>query len=66
MCIRDRDSIDVTGLEITDEQLEDSITVDAAEWKAELEDIDEWFSRFGDSLPQSIRAELEELRNRVA
>ncbi len=56
----------MTGLDITDEQLEDSITVDAEEWRTELEDIDEWFSRFGDSLPQSIRAELEELRSRVA
>lgn len=61
-----KDSLDVTGLDITDEQLEDSITVDAEEWRTELEDIDEWFSRFGDSLPQSIRAELEELRSRVA
>ncbi len=60
-----KDSLDVEGLDITEEELEDSITVDAAEWKAELEDIDEWFSRFGESLPQSIRAELEELRSRV-
>ena len=60
------DALDVEGLDITEEELEDSITVKPEEWKAELEDIEQWFSRFGDSLPQSIQDELEELRSRVA
>ena len=60
-----KDSLDTSGLDITEEQLEDSITVHRDEWKEELSGIEEWFSRFGDSLPQSIRAELEELRRRV-
>ena len=60
------DALDVEGLDITAEELVDSITVKPEEWKAELEDIEQWFSRFGDSLPQSIQDELEELRSRVA
>ena len=60
------DALDVDGLAITQEELEDAITVDPQEWKTELEDIEQWFSRFGDSLPQSIQDELEELRSRVA
>ena len=60
------DALDVDGLKITQEQLEDSITVDPQEWKTELADIDAWFSQFGESLPQSIQDELEELRSRVA
>lgn len=60
------DALDVEGLDITEEELEDSITVKPEEWKAELEDIEQWFSQFGESLPQSIQDELEELRSRVA
>ncbi|GAA1453351.1 phosphoenolpyruvate carboxykinase (GTP) [Nesterenkonia lacusekhoensis] len=60
------DALDVEGLEITQEELEDAITVRPEEWRTELEDIDAWFSRFGESLPQSIQDELEELRSRVA
>ena len=60
-----KESIDVSGLDITDEELEDSISVDAQEWKEEIPGIEGWFARFGDSLPQSIQAELQELRRRV-
>nr|WP_324615255.1 phosphoenolpyruvate carboxykinase (GTP) [Nesterenkonia sedimenti] len=60
-----KDAIDVEGLKITDEELEDSISVKPEEWKDELADIEEWFTRFGESLPESIQAELQELRNRV-
>ncbi|WP_218221913.1 phosphoenolpyruvate carboxykinase (GTP) [Nesterenkonia sp. Act20] len=59
------DGLDLTGLEITPEQLEDSITVYRDEWLTELEGIDEWFAEFGDSLPRSIAAETEELRRRL-
>ncbi|WP_022871947.1 phosphoenolpyruvate carboxykinase (GTP) [Nesterenkonia alba] len=61
-----QDSIDTEGLEITQEQLEDSLRVDPEEWKTEIPDIESWFARFGDSLPESIRDELEELKRRVA
>ncbi|MGO1549739.1 MAG: phosphoenolpyruvate carboxykinase (GTP), partial [Nesterenkonia sp.] len=60
-----RDAIDTDGLDISDEALEDSLRVDVEEWKQELTGIDEWFANFGDSLPASIQAELEELRSRL-
>ncbi|TDS86333.1 MULTISPECIES: phosphoenolpyruvate carboxykinase (GTP) [Nesterenkonia] len=59
------DGLDLTGLEITPEALEDSITVDRQEWLTELDGIDEWFAQFGDSLPESIAAQSEELRRRL-
>ncbi|WP_246126282.1 phosphoenolpyruvate carboxykinase (GTP) [Nesterenkonia populi] len=61
-----KSSIDVEGLDITEEELEDSITVRPEEWKEEIPDIEAWFDRFGESLPDSITAELEELKSRVA
>ena len=60
-----KDSLDTDGLDISDEALEDSLRVDVEEWKQELTGIEEWFANFGDSLPASIQAELEELRTRI-
>ena len=60
------DGLDLSGLDITSEALEDSITVRRDEWVTELEGIDEWFAQFGDSLPESIAAQSEELRRRLA
>ena len=60
------ESLDTTGLDISAEDLEDSLKVDPEEWRAELADIEQWFERFGDSLPTSIQDELHQLRERVA
>ncbi|MDO5493524.1 MAG: phosphoenolpyruvate carboxykinase (GTP) [Nesterenkonia sp.] len=59
------EALDTTGLDIADADLEDALTVDGDEWTEELADIENWFARFGDSLPESIVAELDELRGRV-
>ena len=60
-----KSGIDTEGLDISDEALEDSLSVNVDEWKDELSGIEEWFANFGDSLPASIGAELEELRSRI-
>ena len=60
------ESIDLTGLDMTPGELQEALRVDPQEWSAELEDIEGWFSRFGDSLPDSLTAELQQLRERVS
>nr|WP_223881192.1 phosphoenolpyruvate carboxykinase (GTP) [Nesterenkonia ebinurensis] len=60
-----KDALDLTGLEVSDEDIEDSIKVDPAEWAEEIPLIEEWLTGFGESLPESIAAELEELKSRV-
>ena len=60
-----KSGIDTEGLDISDEALEDSLSVNVDEWKDELSGIEEWFANFGESLPASIGAELEELRSRI-
>ena len=47
------ESIDLTGLDMTPEQVEEAVKVDPAEWKEELKGIEEWYARFGDALPES-------------
>ncbi|MGQ7786078.1 phosphoenolpyruvate carboxykinase (GTP) [Nesterenkonia sp. K-15-9-6] len=59
------EALDTTGLDISAEDLHDALWVDPQEWTAELADIEQWFDRFGESLPESIQAELQQLRDRV-
>jgi len=59
-------SLDLDGLEVSPSDLADALKVDAGEWDAELAGIDEWYARFGDSLPAEMAAELEGLKQRFA
>ena len=45
------DSLDVSGLDMTPEQVEQALAVDTDEWRAEIPQITEWFEKFGDKLP---------------
>jgi phosphoenolpyruvate carboxykinase (GTP) len=60
------DSLDVSGLGMTREQVEQALRVDRAEWQAEVPQITEWFERFGDKLPSTMWDELEILTSRLA
>ena len=60
------ESIDLTGLDMTPEQVEEAVKVDPAEWKEELKGIEEWYARFGDALPDELAAELKQLQARFA
>jgi phosphoenolpyruvate carboxykinase (GTP) len=59
------DSIDLAGLDMTPEQVEEAVHVDPAEWQTELASIEEWFANFGSSLPEALRQELEGLKTRL-
>ncbi|WP_315914064.1 phosphoenolpyruvate carboxykinase (GTP) [Arthrobacter sp. lap29] len=59
-------ALDLAGLEVSDADIADALKVVAAEWKEELAGIDEWYARFGDSLPAEMAAELEGLKQRFA
>ncbi|MEK0155042.1 phosphoenolpyruvate carboxykinase (GTP) [Arthrobacter oryzae] len=60
------DSLDLTGLDLTHAHVEEAVRVDREEWDAELASIEEWYAKFGDSLPEALRAELEALKERMA
>jgi phosphoenolpyruvate carboxykinase (GTP) len=59
------DALDVDGLDITREQVEAVLRVDAEEWKAEIPQVTEWFQKFGDKLPGVLWAELDALKARL-
>ncbi len=60
------DSLDLTGLDLTPEQVEEAVKVDPAEWAEELKGIEEWYARFGESLPEQLSAQLKVLQERFA
>jgi phosphoenolpyruvate carboxykinase (GTP) len=39
--------------------------VDKEEWRAEIPQVTEWFSKFGDKLPGVLWAELDALKARL-
>jgi phosphoenolpyruvate carboxykinase (GTP) len=60
------ESIDLEGLDMSPAQVEAAVRVDPAEWKTELASIEEWYAKFGDSLPAALLSELEGLKARLA
>ncbi|WP_346027986.1 phosphoenolpyruvate carboxykinase (GTP) [Arthrobacter parietis] len=60
------DAIDLTGLDLTAADVEQAVRVDADEWAAELEGIEQWYQRFGESLPAELSGELQRLKERFA
>ena len=60
------DSLDVSGLDMTPDQIRQALAVDKDEWQQEIPQITEWFEKFGDKLPSTMWDELEILRTRLA
>ncbi|WP_426242996.1 phosphoenolpyruvate carboxykinase (GTP) [Nocardioides sp. LHG3406-4] len=58
-------SLDVDGLDMTDDALRQVLDVDVEEWKAEIPQIQEWFEKFGDDLPAVLWTELDGLKARL-
>jgi phosphoenolpyruvate carboxykinase (GTP) len=60
------EALDLTGLDIDPADLAAALRVDPAEWQAEIPQVTEWFTKFGDKLPAVLWAELDALKARLA
>ncbi|MHB8330317.1 MAG: phosphoenolpyruvate carboxykinase (GTP), partial [Acidimicrobiales bacterium] len=58
-------AIDTDGLDVSEQDMEELLRVDAGEWRAELPLVAEHFARFGDRLPPELTAELHALERRL-
>lgn len=58
-------TLDVKGLDISKEFLEEVLKVDVEEWKKELPGIKEHFEKFGSHLPKELWDEYEALKKRL-
>jgi len=59
------DALDLSGLNITADDLRELLCVDAAGWKAETDDIAAYYATFGTRLPAALQTQLQNLRNRL-
>lgn len=55
-------SLDVEGLNVSLEDIETALKVDAEEWRQEIPLIEEWFAKIGDKLPSQLVTQLEKLK----
>ncbi len=60
-----KDSIDVSGLNISDTELKDVLNIDINEWRNELPGIKEYFESYGSRLPKELMTEYENLKKRI-
>ena len=58
------ESLDTNGLDLTPEQIQAVLHVSTEEWAAEIPQIQEWFDKFGDTLPPPLMTELDRLKTR--
>ncbi len=58
--------LDVSGLDVADADVAEALAVNAAEWRAELPQIEEWFEFLGEKLPTGVKDEFESLKQRLA
>ena len=58
-------AVDISGLEVTDEQMEELLHVDTEEWLNEIALIREHYERFGEKLPKALSDELDALETRL-
>jgi phosphoenolpyruvate carboxykinase (GTP) len=59
------ESLDTEGLDLSEDELAALLEVDPALWRAQLPQVHEHFARFGDDLPQELRAQLKALERRL-
>ncbi len=57
----DAKDIDLTGLDISDEELAQLLSVNREQWRAELDQVGEYLQSYGDRLPSDLRAEHEKI-----
>ncbi|MFN8045789.1 MAG: phosphoenolpyruvate carboxykinase (GTP) [Dermatophilaceae bacterium] len=55
-------ALDVSGLDMSEEDVAKALKVDAAEWATELALIEEWLGKFGENLPTQMQDELATLK----
>ncbi|MDE0323008.1 MAG: phosphoenolpyruvate carboxykinase (GTP) [Candidatus Poribacteria bacterium] len=58
-------AIDTSGLDVTDDQMEELLNVDVEEWLNEIDSIREHYARFEETLPEALSDELAALETRL-
>jgi len=62
--VPDENDLDLTGLNLPQENIKELLRVDSGAWKAELPKMGTFLAQFGDRLPKRLRNQMKELRKR--
>ena len=57
--------LDLRGLNVAPENINELLRVDAAAWKLEIPKMENFFAQFGDRLPKRLANQINELRKRL-
>lgn len=57
--------INLEGVNVTFETLEEILTLDKDEWEKEIKSIEEFYVKIGDKLPKALKEQLKFLQNRL-
>jgi phosphoenolpyruvate carboxykinase (GTP) len=60
------EDIDLAGLDIAREDMQELLRVDAAAFKAELDDLDGFMAKVGDRLPERMKKQIAAYKQRLA
>ncbi len=60
------DAMDLTGLNINPDDLSQILSVDIEGWKKEADDIEGYYAKYGDRMPEALKKQLDKLRARLA
>jgi phosphoenolpyruvate carboxykinase (GTP) len=63
--VPERGDLELDGLDVTAEQLEELFAIDPVTWLAESNLTEEYFDKFGDRVPPELRSQLQALRDRL-
>jgi phosphoenolpyruvate carboxykinase (GTP) len=59
------DSLDVSGVNVTEADMAELLNVNVEEWRAEVPSIREHYAQFADRLPDALRAQVDALESRL-
>ncbi|MDO8281010.1 MAG: phosphoenolpyruvate carboxykinase (GTP) [Thermodesulfovibrionia bacterium] len=57
--------LDTNGLNISPDMVKEIMSVDTDAWRSEIPDIESHFAKFGNRLPERLKKQLEEFKNRL-
>jgi phosphoenolpyruvate carboxykinase (GTP) len=61
-----RESLDLSGVNIPDKNLQRILSVDKDEWCKEAKEMEDYYKQFGDRLPAELKQELKGLEERLS
>ncbi len=62
----EKNELDLSGLKISDRELDELMAVDTAAWKHELDDVASFMGQFGNRVPQRMNVQFENMKKRLS